>query len=571
MQNGNVNQAVSMDSEMSYPHADELAKRNRLSAEASTGNFSQTSRGDTSLIFQQPNAGRFPGTTDQGMEESSSDEVDGEMGSFSELQADLKLDRARLQTLSRDDRQGHYKDDRRAYHVFLATLEKSFQKLFPNGEIVVPSHALKQWARAMETAYLGKNRQFHSFGHVMGLCEGSTPQQTLGALFHDIAYFSVDGGPPEGSAHLLQGILQQDAASEVAQTYIVLGANGDPVIDLVLTLFGVRKNQRMHPGNGLNEFASALIGAQYMRSHVPAYVIAEVTCCIEATIPFRKNVWADHLYERLTMLNTKHRLGMSPVCIEQSVMMAVDLGNKDVGDFFSQDFMFFITGTWALLPEMNPTIRRDSFCSITDWRCAIQKTYKFLSTLDPMIVFSQWRGMPDNTKVGELMRRAMLNVELGEIYTGIKLATCLLIEALQMYEVHNKKMSREGSFFSEERDSYYPSISGYRGDSKTLVNVEAEMSVSYLMRALHHHDFMYTDLNCNGHIDEQLSYFSMLLCTGKTMEEISGLIKAVVATASVDTFDFMETAAAKRVCDLFPPILRDFICRKFNESASGMA
>ena len=204
MQNGNVNQAVSMDSEMSYPHADELAKRNRLSAEASTGNFSQTSRGDTSLIFQQPNAGRFPGTTDQGMEESSSDEVDGEMGSFSELQADLKLDRARLQTLSRDDRQGHYKDDRRAYHVFLATLEKSFQKLFPNGEIVVPSHALKQWARAMETAYLGKNRQFHSFGHVMGLCEGSTPQQTLGALFHDIAYFSVDGGPPEGSAHLLQ-------------------------------------------------------------------------------------------------------------------------------------------------------------------------------------------------------------------------------------------------------------------------------------------------------------------------------------------------------------------------------
>ena len=69
--NQGVNQSVSMDSEVSYPHADEHAKINRQSAEASSGNFSQVSSGDTSLIFQH--AGRFPGVTDQEMEESSSD------------------------------------------------------------------------------------------------------------------------------------------------------------------------------------------------------------------------------------------------------------------------------------------------------------------------------------------------------------------------------------------------------------------------------------------------------------------------------------------------------------------
>jgi hypothetical protein len=66
-------------------------------------------------------------------------------------------------------------------------------------------------AMVVQFAMDSKVRAYHTTAHIFGLCEGLNPCQVLAALFHDLVYYQLDGGPPESTVGILHGVaVEQD-------------------------------------------------------------------------------------------------------------------------------------------------------------------------------------------------------------------------------------------------------------------------------------------------------------------------------------------------------------------------
>jgi hypothetical protein len=125
---------------------------------------------------------------------------------------------------------------------------------------------------------------------------------------------------------------------------------------MVETIFGYEPGQPIDVTTGLNEFLSAVIAVRQLMDHLPTAVLAQIACCIHATIPFRRanpetgKTHMEQLYDNMVTTNEKFHLGLTEGDLVKCVQRACLVSNCDVGNFGTTDRHWFLDNTWSLLP-----------------------------------------------------------------------------------------------------------------------------------------------------------------------------------------------------------------------------
>lgn len=292
-----------------------------------------------------------------------------------------------------------------------------------------PSEAdLEQWAVLIHSSMSGRGRSYHTVEHVFQVTGDADAIGSLAILFHDTVYCEVDGGLPRGLEPHLGDALRVERARVALDSF---DPAEDPLRALVARLFGFTPGQAVTFQTGLNELASALLAVRSLRSHLTMRELAEVVACIEATIPFRGAGTEDALAARLAEADVVHGLGLGPEGVEAAVQRAVRVANEDVGNFAFEDGAAFLSHTWELLPETNPTLRMPAY-TLGEYRVAMTKMAGFLGSLVPERVFRGYRGVPEEAELARLRAGAAVNLSRGTRYLRQKLLSARFLEALAM-------------------------------------------------------------------------------------------------------------------------------------------
>lgn len=285
---------------------------------------------------------------------------------------------------------------------------------------------LEKWAVIIHSSMSGRGRSYHTVEHVFQVNSGGDPIGSLAILFHDTVYCEVDGGLPRGLVSVLGDALSVNGDHVELRSF-------DPAEDelraLVVRIFGFTPGMHVTFQDGLNELASALLAARSLRSHLDLATLAQVVTCIEATIPFRAPGAEDLLAERLLLADQEHELGLGDAGVEQAVRRAVDVANRDVGNFAYEDPAAFLSHTWEILPEANPTLRMPAY-TLGEYRIAMGKMESFLEKLEASRVFRGFRGTPNPAELEALLERATTNLRRGTRYLRQKVLAARLLENL---------------------------------------------------------------------------------------------------------------------------------------------
>ncbi|MGC9520383.1 MAG: hypothetical protein ACP5HG_00700 [Anaerolineae bacterium] len=315
------------------------------------------------------------------------------------------------------------------------TIQKTitlFRKAFEGLDLSIPLLQLEELAIMVHEAMSVQARSFHTPEHIFELSDGSNPIHALAALFHDVVYHEIDEGFTPNIEQVL-GLYLDEGRGEIRLTENV--SLDDMMFFLTLDVFGFEIGQPLLPSQGQNEFLSALLMNETLRSVVKPRDLVKTTVCIEATIPFRGlnaqgESPAEVLARRLRAINNDYGLGMSGDEIEEVVVWAVAFSNKDVENFSEQETGRFLDNTWKLLPESNPSLRHRGIYTIRSYRQALQRMEAFLSQLDPETVYLQYRDEPSPGDYDRMTALAHRNVHTGRQYLGLKLLAIGLLEAL---------------------------------------------------------------------------------------------------------------------------------------------
>ncbi len=290
-----------------------------------------------------------------------------------------------------------------------------------------PSDAdLEQWAVLIHASMSGRGRSYHTVEHVFDVNGDADAIGSLAILFHDTVYCEVDGGLPRGLESHLGDALCVDGG------HVELGSfdpQQDPLRALVAQIFGFTPGQAVTFQTGLNELASALLAVRALRSHLSVSELAQVVACIEATIPFRPPGIEETLAARLFEADAAHSLGLATPGVHTSVRRAVRVANRDVGNFAYEDAGAFLSHTWEILPEINPTLRAPAY-TLGEYRVAMTKMEGFLASLEPERVIREFRGAPEPAELAELRRRVAINLARGVRYLKQKLLSARILETL---------------------------------------------------------------------------------------------------------------------------------------------
>ena len=302
-----------------------------------------------------------------------------------------------------------------------------FQDIFDTLDISVSLLEVERLVVTIHHIMERNARQFHTLDHVLGLAMVADPVQSLAALFHDTVYYQVDGAiPSEVSALIGEYIRVTDGMVYVADG---IAAEQRP-FHITLSLFDYEEGQQLSFHEGLNEFLSALFVYQRLADIVPEAVLVQVVTCIEATIPFRSSTHFVRLADRLTAVNQKYQLNLTPEEMTTCLQTAVQFSNSDVAGFGEPATAIFLNGTWKLLPETNFALRNGGIYSIRDYRIALQKMHRFFSQLTPKRIFHQYANIPAPSEYETMLSNAQRNLTEGVAYLGVKLVAIALIEAL---------------------------------------------------------------------------------------------------------------------------------------------
>jgi hypothetical protein len=217
----------------------------------------------------------------------------------------------------------------------------------------------------------------------------------------------------------------------------IISPEQDPIFKIVLDLFGFHPNDALNPFSGQNEFISALLACKLLDGIAPMSVLAKITACIEATIPFRPAsanhvTCSDVLLERLTKLNHELHLGLSDQDLVDSIKRSVRISNRDVENFASQHPAQFLDETWNLIPETNHDLLRANAYTVKQYRISLQKMEGFLNFLSPALVFKQYKDEPCDAQFKLLNEKAERNIRIARLYLGMKLTSIAILESLSL-------------------------------------------------------------------------------------------------------------------------------------------
>lgn len=208
---------------------------------------------------------------------------------------------------------------------------------------------LEHWACIIYESMSLPSRSFHSVRHVFDISINAKPIQKLAAFFHDIIYYTIDGGLSPAQNKMIGDLI----CEENDNVSIVTGEI-DTNTKMVMEIFGFQPGSKLDPFRGLNEFLSAVLAVRCYEEVMAPEHLTVIAACIEATIPFRKEVDGktpmDFLFERLSNVNQDYDLEMDEDDIVHAVQLAADLGNRDLGNFATDDRAAFLSNTWNLLP-----------------------------------------------------------------------------------------------------------------------------------------------------------------------------------------------------------------------------
>ena len=276
-------------------------------------------------------------------------------------------------------------------------------------------------------AMTGRSRDYHGLAHAFVVAEGLPPLGRLAAIYHDAVYFHVDQGfSPEVGARIGDVVEQRDGK-------LFLPPRLDVVIADLAVVFGFTAGQELAVYGGLSEFLSAALATRELQRFLPRKALWAIAACIEATIPFRKQVAGGTPTEALRA--RLGRLGEGAGALtegesDEILVLATRLANSDVQSFGQQDLSDFLDDTWKLLPETNPEFRQVGAYSIRRYREALSRTEAFLSSLDPGVIFRQHRATPSDADYQALRTRAAINLRAASEYLRAKIAAMLVLEAL---------------------------------------------------------------------------------------------------------------------------------------------
>jgi hypothetical protein len=247
------------------------------------------------------------------------------------------------------------------------------------------------WA-FIDKSYKNPSRKFHDQGHFSQLFEADLYSQVVSenidtitkeeqiqiliAAYHDVVYAIDEGG-------IIEEIRQFTTDSEpikFSDISLALTTKEDQKfrqedINALATLFGIEEktiftvgeinSPNKLDGAPMNEFLSAL---EAMKQLAPNGVesldpdqqraLLEVIVGIQMTVPFKED-HAVHLFESTKALvgtndSPFSKLGLGNEDIAAIVNRAVDIANRDVGNFSQDTFLLKLLGDWAIQSEFDP-------------------------------------------------------------------------------------------------------------------------------------------------------------------------------------------------------------------------
>ena len=286
------------------------------------------------------------------------------------------------------------------------------------------------------------SRNYHSVQHVFDISRDLRDSiAIMAAIFHDCIYYHVDGRLTDIQCKILEGVFQTDESGNqqvIAHQFNATNMKEmeqvkDPLLLMVEMIFGLLPSQKLTPQLGLNEFLSAVIAVRELQEHLPMPVLAQIACCIEATIPFRPHIDGigpmDRLYTNMKRTRTVFELDLTDDQLVESVQRACILSNEDVGNLGSKDRHWFLDNTWSLLPETNESLRQQYLYTAKEFHHAVFKMNGFFGFLKPDVVFISFRGIPSEEKMTQKNEACAENLEIGKKYVGAKLLAVSVLAA----------------------------------------------------------------------------------------------------------------------------------------------
>lgn len=298
-----------------------------------------------------------------------------------------------------------------------------------------PTNAsLEKWAIFIHESMSISSRNYHSVQHVFDISNGSDdPLLIVAAYFHDVIYYHVDGCLSPLQEEYLEGVFFVEEEGSHKVKLLEGGGESAPLLDMLHGVFGFQAAQELTPMSGLNEFLSAVIAVRVFKDTLPIKLLTQIAVCIEATIPFRPEnedgSAMDRLFDRLVKTNAELGIGLTEQECVKAVQRAVDLANRDVGNFCSEDRVYFLDNTWSLLPETNEKLRHQYLYTVKEFQFAVFKMNGFFGFLKPDVVFGKFRGVPTEERFEEMMKQCRRNLEVGKKYVQAKLLSCSLLAA----------------------------------------------------------------------------------------------------------------------------------------------
>lgn len=127
------------------------------------------------------------------------------------------------------------------------------------------SSELESWSCLILRSMGGSSRDFHSIEHVFDVCgESLNPIVIISALFHDVVYVNVDGCMLTEHVSILGSSISRsngDGGSDV-YTLMPFEPGEDPLLAMVVMMFGFDTKGQLLAPLGKNEFLSAIVAVR---------------------------------------------------------------------------------------------------------------------------------------------------------------------------------------------------------------------------------------------------------------------------------------------------------------------